>query len=149
MSLVALGLETGGLSIQGEENSLQNEMKGMEEVQRGGGCLISDVIQGPLPLKPKIPLCATPRFSKIIPWISEVAKKSVSARTGPIVEGTLGRMALAKSLEITIQVTSRTSGHESLVTPLSVRRGCSQSERQVTKFFSCSEECGEVFGDKC
>ena len=29
-----------------------------------------------------------------------------------------------------------------------VRRGCSQSELQVTNFFSWSEECGEVFGDK-
>ena len=31
------------------------------------------------------------------------------------------------------------------------RQGCSQSEFQVTNFFSCSEECvwGEVFGDKC
>ena len=29
-----------------------------------------------------------------------------------------------------------------------VRRGCSQSEFQVTNFFSCSEECGEVLGDK-
>ena len=28
------------------------------------------------------------------------------------------------------------------------RRGCSQSELQVTNVFSCSEECGEVFGDK-
>ena len=28
-----------------------------------------------------------------------------------------------------------------------LRRGYSQSEFQVTNFFSCSEECGEVFGD--
>ena len=29
-----------------------------------------------------------------------------------------------------------------------IRRGCSQSEFQVTNFFSCSEGCGEVHGDK-
>ena len=29
-----------------------------------------------------------------------------------------------------------------------VRGGCSQSEFQVTHFFSCSEEFSEVFGDK-
>ena len=30
-----------------------------------------------------------------------------------------------------------------------VRRRCSQSELQMTNSFSCSEECREVFGDKC
>ena len=29
-----------------------------------------------------------------------------------------------------------------------LKRGCSQSELQVPNLFSCSEECGEVFGDK-
>ena len=29
-----------------------------------------------------------------------------------------------------------------------IRRGCSQSEFQVTNLFSCGEECGEIFGDK-
>ena len=29
-----------------------------------------------------------------------------------------------------------------------LRQGCSQSEFQVTIFFSCSAECGEDFGDK-
>ena len=27
-------------------------------------------------------------------------------------------------------------------------QGCSQSEFQLTNFFSCTEECGEVFGEK-
>ena len=36
--------------------------------------ITSEVIQEPLPLKPKMPLCAARRFTKIIPWIETPGK---------------------------------------------------------------------------
>ena len=50
--------------------------------------------------------------------------------------------------ELQTRPNSRLPARDAAQTLRKIRRGCSQSEFQVINFFSCSEECGEVFGDK-